>query len=99
LLLALPLPTLDLLAECLYIYGYGRTDSCAVTAAKNEARLLRLLCPTTSQFWMQAECKIEPHFEINSFHVAKDSDAEVRRTASTLVPASLLLCVAISCIA
>jgi hypothetical protein len=36
-----------------YIYRCGRTDSCAVTATKNEARLLRSLCPTSWQFWMQ----------------------------------------------
>jgi hypothetical protein len=40
-------------AERFYIYRCGRTDSCAVTATKNEARLLRSLCPTSWQFWMQ----------------------------------------------
>jgi hypothetical protein len=40
-------------AERLYIYRCGRTDSCAVTATKNETRLLRSLCPTSWQFWMQ----------------------------------------------
>jgi hypothetical protein len=40
-------------AERFYIYRCGRTDSCAVTAAKNEVRLLRSLCPTSWQFWMQ----------------------------------------------
>src|SRR5262245_29218964 len=40
-------------AERFYIYRCGRTDSCAVTAIKNEARLLRSLCPTSWQFWMQ----------------------------------------------
>ena len=40
-------------AERFYIYRCGRSDSCAVTATKNEARLLRSLCPTSWQFWMQ----------------------------------------------
>src|SRR5215471_8862706 len=40
-------------AERFYIYRCGRTDFCAVTATKNEARLLRSLCPTSWQFWMQ----------------------------------------------
>jgi len=66
LLLALLPPTLDvsvvastapkgnqMAAERFYIYRCGRTDSCAVTATKNEARLLRSLCPTSWQFWMQ----------------------------------------------
>ena len=40
-------------AERFYIYRCGGTDSCAVTAAKNEARLLPSLCPDGWQFWMQ----------------------------------------------
>jgi hypothetical protein len=40
-------------AERFYIYRCGRTDSCAVTATKNEVRLLRSLCPTSWHFWMQ----------------------------------------------
>ena len=40
-------------AERFYIYRCGKSDSCAVTALKNDARLLRSLCPTNWQFWMQ----------------------------------------------
>ena len=40
-------------AERFYIYRCGKSDSCAVTATKNDARLLRSLCPTNWQFWMQ----------------------------------------------
>jgi hypothetical protein len=40
-------------AERFDIYRCGGTDSCAVTAAKNEARLLASLCPDGWQFWMQ----------------------------------------------
>ena len=40
-------------AERFYIYRCGTTDSCAVTATKNEARLLSSLCPTSWRFWMQ----------------------------------------------
>jgi hypothetical protein len=39
--------------ERFYIYRCGKSDSCAVTAIKNDARLLRSLCPTNWQFWMQ----------------------------------------------
>ena len=40
-------------AERFYIYRCGKSDSCAVTAIKNDARLLRSLCPTNWQFCMQ----------------------------------------------
>ena len=40
-------------AERFYIYRCGKSDSCAVTATKNDARLLRSLCPTNWQFWKQ----------------------------------------------
>ena len=40
-------------AERFFIYRCGKSDSCAVTAIKNDARLLRSLCPTNWQFWMQ----------------------------------------------
>jgi hypothetical protein len=40
-------------AERFYIYRCGKTNSCAVTATKNEPQLLRSLCPTSWQFWMQ----------------------------------------------
>jgi hypothetical protein len=40
-------------AERFYIYRCGKTDACAVTAAKDEPRLARSLCPTRWQFWMQ----------------------------------------------
>ena len=40
-------------AERFYIYRCGRTDSCAVTVSKTEARLPRSLCPKGWQFWMR----------------------------------------------
>ena len=40
-------------AERFYIYRCDRTDSCAVTASKTEARLPRSLSPKGWQFWMQ----------------------------------------------
>ena len=40
-------------AERFYIYRCGGTDSCAIAASKNEARLLRSPCATGWQFWMQ----------------------------------------------
>jgi hypothetical protein len=40
-------------AERFYIYRCGKTDSCAVTGAKADSRLLASLCPTGWQFWMQ----------------------------------------------
>ena len=39
-------------AERFYIYRCGKTDSCAVTASKIEARLPRSLSPKGWQFWM-----------------------------------------------
>src|SRR5215470_189009 len=41
------------MAERYYIYRCGGTDSCAVTAKKNEPRLLHSPCPAGWQFWMQ----------------------------------------------
>ena len=40
-------------AERFYIYRCGQTESCAVTGAKADSRLLASLCPTNWQFWMQ----------------------------------------------
>ncbi len=40
-------------AERFYIYRCGQTDSCALTAAKNDARLPDTLCPAGWTFWMQ----------------------------------------------
>ena len=36
-----------------YIYRFGSSDSCAVTAIKNETRLRNLPCPADWRFWKQ----------------------------------------------
>jgi hypothetical protein len=41
------------MAERFYIYRCGGTESCAVTAKKNDPRLLHSPCPARWQFWMQ----------------------------------------------
>jgi hypothetical protein len=37
----------------IYIYRKGATDDCALTGAKNDARLPSLAAPERWQFWMQ----------------------------------------------
>ena len=40
-------------AERFYIYRCGKTETCAVTGAKGDSRLVATLCPASWQFWMQ----------------------------------------------
>lgn len=42
-----------MVAQRFYIYRCGKSDSCAVTAVKNDPRLVGTLCPTNWRFWMQ----------------------------------------------